>query len=83
MIQDMITYVIESKRDMIRNGNLSPSSMEALGCPRDVAHDSGCRKVMELTGCKKPVKCSPLQIEPCERDNLGCWDVEAAVCRLL
>ena len=54
-------------------------------------HDAECRKarkrfeldlrrfrqVMEFTGCKRPVKCSPLRIDPCERDNLGCWDVEA------
>jgi len=40
-------------------------------------HDAQCNKVLELTGCVKPVKCSPLKIEPCERDNLGCWDVEA------
>lgn len=29
-----------------------------------------CGQVLELTGCVKPVKCSPLKIEPCERDNL-------------
>eukprot|EP00434_Breviolum_minutum_P044217 symbB.v1.2.039470.t1/scaffold6584.1/size27574/1 len=44
---------------------------------RRCGHDSACNKVLELTGCVKPVKCSPLKIEPCERDNLGCWDVEA------
>ena len=32
-------------------------------------------QVLELTGCVKPVKCSPLKIEPCERDNLAAGHV--------
>ena len=40
---------------------------------RTLTRDYG--QVLELTGCVKPVKCAPLKIEPCERDNLVMhWD---------
>ncbi|CAK9021863.1 unnamed protein product [Durusdinium trenchii] len=46
---------------------------------RRCGHDSACHKVLELTGCVKPVPCAPLKIEPCERDNLACSRLETPV----
>lgn len=40
-------------------------------------HDKNCNKALDPIGCTPTVNCAPLKIDPCERDNVGCWDVQA------
>eukprot|EP00931_Biecheleriopsis_adriatica_P054864 TRINITY_DN32329_c0_g1_i1.p1 TRINITY_DN32329_c0_g1~~TRINITY_DN32329_c0_g1_i1.p1 ORF type:complete len:2934 (+),score=344.49 TRINITY_DN32329_c0_g1_i1:623-8803(+) len=40
-------------------------------------HNESCSSVIEVSGCTLAVPCAPPPVDPCERDNVACWQVAA------